>query len=304
MKSIYFFLWFIFISFTSQAQLFVSSENSNLSVGLGSTSYFGELSPYRTFYRGVFKTLDCNLNLSYNQLLSERWGNKIDFEISKLRGDDFSYSKNFNKGNFHRNLHFKNTLYEVAFSKVFSFNPNYSLQTRRRPEVNMYVNFGLGLFYHNPVARNTSATVEFKDDWVKLRKWGVAGVNYSLIQPFVPLGFGFQKKLSRKIDMKVEGLYKFTFTDYLDDVSNESFLTSIQMSSTQAFALHNRSTELRDGLHNHDRLPLLKKYNLVNADGSIMELTGERGVRNVLSSFDSFITSQIGLVYWLDKRIR
>ncbi|OYU65131.1 MAG: hypothetical protein CFE22_15240 [Cytophagaceae bacterium BCCC1] len=292
--------FFFLISLGSlQAQsLILSKDNSHVSFGAGTTSYFGEMSPYRTFYKGIYKTLSSNFNISYAVDASEHWGNKFDFSVNNLRGDDYQYSKGKNAALFHRNLHFKNTVWEVAASKMYFFNPTYSHQTRRRPEFLFYGTLGVGVFYHNPKARDVYQGSGKLGDWVSLHQVGSAGKNYSLIQPLIPIGFGFRKKISRKLDFKFEGLYKFTFTDYLDDVSDEPYMIASPSSK-----LNNRSTEPFDALHGNNRLPLLAEYNL-QTNNKIIPQVGNRGIRNVLSSVDSFITSNVSLVYWLDKRIR
>ena len=299
----YLFLFFFCGSIYAQRPIF-SSENAYASFGIGTTSYFGEMSPYRTFYKGIFGTMRSNFNFSLGKDANEHWGEKIDFSINNLRGDDFSYGKTSNTTLLSRNLHFKNTAIELSASKMYFFNPNYGFQTRRRPDFIAYASFGFGLFYHNPKARDVIKSNGELGDWVKLHKLGVAGVKYSLVQPVLPIGFGLRKKLSDHLDIKFEGYYKFTFTDYLDDVANEPYLTSANsFTSDQAFRLHNRSTEPFEALHGNNRISVLEQNGLLES-GKIVNETGNRGVKNFFSSVDSFITSNVSLVFWLDPRMR
>jgi hypothetical protein len=98
----------------------------------------------------------------------------------------------------------------------------------RRDFFNQYGMLGLELFYHNPkgyVPRGYGLADEGK--WISLRPLSTEGEGlgapykkkYSLIQPGIILGGGVKYRLTDKLDIGLEFGWRFTFTDYLDDVS-------------------------------------------------------------------------------------
>ena len=61
---------------------------------------------------------------------------------------------------------------------------------------------------------------------------------YNLIQPAIPIAFGFKKWLRNKWNLSFEVGYRFTFTDYIDDVGgvyvNENFFGSSSVTARLA----------------------------------------------------------------------
>ena len=50
-----------------------------------------------------------------------------------------------------------------------------------------------------------------------------SGKTYKPISICIPLGFGIEKAISNDIGLKLEGGFRYTFTDYLDDVSQNYY---------------------------------------------------------------------------------
>ena len=49
------------------------------------------------------------------------------------------------------------------------------------------------------------------------------GKTYKPISICIPIGFGIEKAISNDIGLKLEGGFRYTFTDYLDDVSQNYY---------------------------------------------------------------------------------
>jgi hypothetical protein len=86
--------------------------------------------------------------------------------------------------------------------------------------VNPYAFAGLGFVTVNP-------TTELAGREYNLRRFKTEDVTYTGASLTAPLGAGVRFELTRRIGLSVEAAYRFTFTDYLDDVSTTYLNTSI-----------------------------------------------------------------------------
>jgi hypothetical protein len=69
---------------------------------------------------------------------------------------------------------------------------------------------------------------------------------YKRIQVVLPIGAGIKIPFDRYWGMKVEAMYRFTFTDYIDDVGTDAYMDASVLESingAQAVALSNRSLD-------------------------------------------------------------
>lgn len=125
-----------------------------------------------------------------------------------------------------RNLDFKTTVTEgylaVEFFPTMLFSRNSEYEPRLRP----YVMGGIGVFHFNPKGSLTDAAGN--KSWYYLHPLRLEGQGmpeypyskpYKLTQMNIPYGGGLKYFMSDRINMSVELLYRKTFTDYIDDVS-------------------------------------------------------------------------------------
>jgi len=82
-----------------------------------------------------------------------------------------------------------------------------------------YFDAGLGLIWFNPRG-------EFNGNWYSLQPMGTEGQGldggpkrYSRIQFVLPVGLGVKYSINRNISIGLEYSFRYTFTDYMDDVS-------------------------------------------------------------------------------------
>jgi hypothetical protein len=117
-----------------------------------------------------------------------------------------------------RNLHFRNTLIEGSTRvrwEVWS-GPNFQSPDKIYPSI--FVVGGIGVFYHNPMTR-LRTNADNGAAWYSLRALQTEGVSYSPLALSLPVGFGMSWDLGAGWKVSWELNYRFTTTDYLDDVS-------------------------------------------------------------------------------------
>ena len=189
------------------------------------------------------------------------WKRKINFRanlsISSVSADDQETSE-FYRNN--RNLHFSSPIIEFSGIAEFylakpSTGTKYNLRNAGHHKIapsylsqlGFYFFGGVGGFYFNPtaihrfsynptVAQNTNFSPTSTQKKIKLRELHTEGQGleddpagfdrgktYKPISICIPLGFGIEKAISNDIGLKLEGGFRYTFTDYLDDVSQNYY---------------------------------------------------------------------------------
>lgn len=125
-----------------------------------------------------------------------------------------------------RNLDFKSDVWEIY--GAFEVFPTMLLNRKEDydPRFKPYGFIGVGLFHFDPKGSITDANGN--KTWYKLHPLHTEGEgfpeypekkNYSLTQVNIPLGLGLKTKISERVTLSPELLYRKTFTDYMDDVS-------------------------------------------------------------------------------------
>lgn len=130
-----------------------------------------------------------------------------------------------------RNLSFISSNVEMSLTLTFDLIPVY----HRKPVVNPFIFFGVGVTTLNPKARKGGKTY-------KLHKYHTEGVAYRRLAMTLPVGVGIKLRLNKNVSLTGEIGYHFTNSDYLDDVSTDyPELASLQ---SVARSLSDRRTEL------------------------------------------------------------
>lgn len=202
---------FLLFAFSFQLSAFcVQAQKFELGLHLGGAGYMGDLNP-----REYQRYTDPVLGGIFRWNINPRNTVKLSLTTGMVRGDD---AKADNAYQTDRNLHFRSTLSEFSVQfefNFFNYNPLWG-NNRFAP----YVFTGFSVFHFDPEAR------EFDGDWVHLRPLGTEGQGqegmprrYKQVGSAIPLGLGFKFNLGRNWNLFTEMGYRFTFTDYLDDVS-------------------------------------------------------------------------------------
>ncbi|MDH5397476.1 MAG: DUF6089 family protein [Cyclobacteriaceae bacterium] len=203
-------LVFVFTLFTFaqsvDAQTFFNSQFNRrflVSGGSGISSYFGDLNSPRDI-------LDPSLNIDGAILFMAhpQVGIKTEYIFFRLAGADNDKNKPVH---LTRNLSFKGNNHEITVSGQYNFITNGSRFYQRQP-FNAYVFTGVGVNIFTPWA-----TLDGK--LYRLRPRQTEGRRYARATPVIPVGAGIKVMINPFFNVVLEGGYRKTFTDYLDDVS-------------------------------------------------------------------------------------
>jgi hypothetical protein len=173
------------------------------SAGAGLSSYFGDLKNSRT---DLWAKPSTQLGIQYRinnhlHLRTEAMWYRISGADSLNEQETLIYNRNlsFRSDNFEWNVV---AVYQI-FNKFSRFN---------RPMFNPYGFAGFGLTTVNP-------ETQYNGGWYKLRPLMTEGTDYSGVALVIPFGVGVAYHISNSWDLSLELGYRYTFSDYLDDVS-------------------------------------------------------------------------------------
>lgn len=198
----------VLISLSTQAQ--DVEQSGEFGVSFGGAHYFGDLNTRASINRpkfagGIF------FRKQFNNYLAAR----LSGHYAQL-----GYSDTYSKNEFQRlrNLSFNTDIFEVALQGDFNFfkylpsNPSYNFTP--------YVTLGLGLFSYDPYAYLGGRKVSLRDLGTEGQTIGYMGRKpYSTLAVCVPFGAGLKYSLTQNANFHIEVVHRFTFTDYIDDVS-------------------------------------------------------------------------------------
>jgi hypothetical protein len=307
--------------------------------GLGYNNYFGDLSP------------SAGLSTNFNTV-SPYFGGKVLFrfhpnfqlraglsylEISASDADvDPAVNASY-KSRYIRNLHFRNKIVEFTGMVEANLFP-IARGFLKREYFDPYVFAGISIFSNNPQAVGAPGTT-FAGEWTDLRPIrtennGESRDNqiYSPVQIAVPFGAGVKMRLSNNFDLGFEIGYRFTFTNYLDDVGTTYLIPFTKVKdqagrdnfaqdySINQIRMNNRSGELYDsygrkrfiGTESVEDLiknnsPLFRFVNLKNPDGTTSKFYYYAGLERSQSprggaAPDIYIVSALHLYYIIPKK--
>lgn len=216
--------------FLAEAQSFYAiRRNRNLLVGGGSgtANYFGEL-----VNPGEFGTLKPNITVSAEYYWTDRISTRAQLTWFQISGDDSKADDDRQE----RNLMFRSNNVEFSAIGIVNLTP-LGQRFYQRPNLNIHGFIGIGLLYTNPKAK-------LNGEWHALQPLQTEGVKYSRFQPVIPIGLGIRYKVDPFFNILLEGGYRMTFTDYLDDISIKRYPDPAILKSDLARALSDRRPEI------------------------------------------------------------
>jgi hypothetical protein len=232
-------LIFCFFSILSaQAQNFIRPNEwkkyrKEVYGGVGASNFLGELGGLNrigTHYSPVdleFTETRTAFQLGYRYKLAKWFNLSTQFNYLIVRGDDKLTKEQFRNN---RNMNFKSNIFELGGRLEFVYMANrvghrYGIKrTLSRRMKNRSWDFtafvGVGGFYFNPKSR------DLQGNWIKLRPLHTEGQGlpggpkqYSNYALCIPMGIAYRIYFNRKVCVGIEGCFRKTFTDYIDDVS-------------------------------------------------------------------------------------
>jgi hypothetical protein len=230
MRFLFFFFFFLFFT-KVQAQYWETGAT------IGGTSSISDLQP-NTPTNGSF-------GLTYGALARLHFSPILSFKAMCLTGSFYATDRYAKGSRRLRNLEAKTQYYELSTTAEFNLT-HYDVMDSKITAPYLFV--GIAGFYFNPQAR---LNVNEKT-WTNLRLLGTEGQTleggkktYKPIQLAVPFGIGFKIALNKRLNLGFEAGLRYTFTDYLDDVSgNYPDLVALAKKDPTAEVLSFRTREL------------------------------------------------------------
>jgi hypothetical protein len=304
-------------SFKGKKFGFKSKAYNAFGFSLNAFNYYGDLSPRPQNVSTDISFTRPALALSFMHRFGPRYTFLGQFMYGTLRGADAESADFGNLENgkyrYQRNLSFRNRIKElsmVAYFDLFENDATYLSRVKWTP----FVYVGVTGFLHNPqaIAPATDllgAALPEAGQWIDLRPLGTEG-QYSTLEPTdantgikpyskfqlaIPIGVGARFRINDVMDFWAEIGFRYTFTDYLDDVSN-NYVDLGVLNSPLAKAMSYRSNELPA-----DQLPTLQSY--VARDGNTYKTINGYGreffsnVRGSKEDRDIYMVTSLRLTY-------
>ncbi len=232
MNKLYLLILFLFaqsVIVSGQSFYAVRRERTLMAtVGTGNASYFGELKDKQEF---LDPRLNINVGLQY--FVTQRISARAELTYFQLHGTDVNSPDG---SRVRRNLSFNSSNIELNAEGLINLFP-LGQRFYQRPPINVYAFVGVGLLYTNPKA-------ELDGKKYALQPLQTEDVKYSRFQFVIPYGIGARLKVNPFLNVAIEGGYRLTFTDYLDDVSTVHPDKSSWDPNSIRFKLSDRRPEL------------------------------------------------------------
>ena len=195
------------VSLYAEGQSFYAARRERSLIvegGVGTSSYLGDLKNDKDY---IDAKPTVNIGLQY--YLSNRISVRAEGTWFQLKGDDSKAP--LESGRQARNLSFESNNFEFNATGHISLLPM-GKRFYQRPPVNLYAFAGLGGLYFNP-------TTIYNGQKYALQPLQTELVKYSRFTLVIPMGLGVKFKVGPLFNVSLEGGYRKTFTDYIDDVS-------------------------------------------------------------------------------------
>jgi hypothetical protein len=200
-------IFFLSNKSTSAQDTYIQQGEFGITAGVG--HYFGDLNT-----RASINRPKPAVGIYFRKQFTNYTGLRVGAHFAQLGYSDI-YSKN--EYQQRRNLSFNSNIFELALQGDFNFFKFVPMDPYYR--FTPYITLGVGIFSYDPYAfyngekiflrpLNTEGQTFYKN----LKAYGTMAVCF-------PIGGGLKYNLSESINFTIEVAYRFTMTDYLDDVS-------------------------------------------------------------------------------------
>ncbi|MBX2944399.1 MAG: hypothetical protein KF725_01095 [Cyclobacteriaceae bacterium] len=285
---------------------------NSLGVSLNAFNYFGDLAPSPKRLSTDIGFTRPAVGVSFTHRFGPRYQVTGSFMYGGIRGSDADSADPNDADNgvfrYVRNLSFRNRIKELSAIAQVDLFENQATYISRVPWT-PYVYAGIAVFHHNPQAQVPQTDLlnnPFSDagQWVDLKPLQTEGKSYSLIQAAIPFGLGARFRINEVMDLSAEFGFRYTFTDYLDDVSG-NYVDLTTLSSEKARAMAYRSNEVQpvnarvqeiiaNRYTGYGSFDTVSGYGHINSDGT-MNMRGRAGDRDI------YMVTTVRLTYILGK---
>jgi hypothetical protein len=163
-----------------------------------------------------WKSTQLNTGIYFAAMYKSIVEGRAELTYGAIAGKDANSDSRFVQS---RNLNYKSKIFELSL--VTAFHPIMLFNTETLPVVSPYIMLGVGVFSYYPKTL-------YNDEWIPLRKMNTEGQNseqyparkqYNLRAVSMPIGGGLKYEYNARFNFRFEALYRYTSSDYLDDVS-------------------------------------------------------------------------------------
>lgn len=301
-------------SFRGRKFDFKDKVYNSIGVSVNAFNYYGDLSPTTKAISTDISLTQPAIGLSFTHRFGPRYQLVGSFTYGGIQGSDNSSADPADVENavyrYVRNLSFRNRIKElsvVAQVDLFKNEQTYLSRVQWTP----YAYAGLAGFHHNPQAIGPETDLfgqplSDAGTWIDLRPLKTEGKSYSLFQIAIPFGLGARFKLNEIMDIAVEWGFRYTFTDYLDDVSGYYVDLNSFGTNERAKALSYRSNEVPLGVNSNVDELIANRYTgyagftTVSGFGHINS-DGTPNLRGKPDGNDNYMITSIRISYILGK---
>lgn len=203
-----FFLLFLSTEILAQSMYrFRFEEPWSFSLQAGPSQYFGDLYALWQYNEGIQP--DYNAAMSARYTFGTNLKARVDLTYYQISGQDVKADPR--SGRIPRDLNFRSRNWEAAFLVEYYYKP-VKVYNITREFINPYVFFGVGASTNNP-------RTLYRDEWIDLRPLKTENELYANKVMVFPMGLGMKYKVNVYMDFFIEGNYRFTLSDYMDDIS-------------------------------------------------------------------------------------
>lgn len=201
------------------------------SFGTGTSTYFGEFQNPKD-YIDAKPSFNFGIQMfPLRHLFGNRVSTRAELTWFRLQGNDADADDD----RVERNLSFYSNNVELNTVGMLHAFPQ-DLKFYKRTFFNVYGLVGVGLLYMNPKTK-------YQGEKIALQPLQTEGEKYSRFQFVMPYGIGIKFKNSLFYNIALEGGWRKTFTDYLDDASVSRYPDPSFLKSDLTRALSDRRRE-------------------------------------------------------------
>ncbi len=211
-----------------------SKPRKEIIIGIGAANFLGDLGGANQIGTFFVKDFEFSMTkpsaqLAYRYRMKPYFAVKGGFYYQLVSGEDNLTKEPYREN---RNLSFRSNIFELSIQAEFYFLKSnqsghiYNIKGakgKKSFEYEAYGFLGIGGFYFNPKAK-------YNGSWVSLQPLGTEGQGlagqpkkYSRVNVCIPYGLGATTAINKEWKVGLEIGMRYTFTDYIDDVSGKYY---------------------------------------------------------------------------------
>ena len=289
-----------------------------IGLSVNAFNYYGDISPKPSSFSTDLGYTKPAFGVHFSHRFGPRYALTGSFMYGTLKASDNATADQSDPANgvyrYQRNLSFRNRISELSVVASLDLFENSATYISRVPWT-PYVYLGVSAFLHNPQAKAPEFDLQGNPlpqagEWVDLQPLGTEGQNAQLLQsdanyglsPYkklqvaIPMGLGVRFRLNEILDFSFETGFRYLFTDYIDDLSENYVDLGVFGNNELAKAMSYRSNEVatptstyvgRDG----------QSYSVIHGYGSEYP----DNVRGNKNNKDIFLVTTLKITYILGK---